>query len=106
MRTTRTSYSSQDDLRRDRFFRCELCHYTSSRWWHVKRHQLTHTGEKPVKCHLCPMTFALKQTADHHIKNHAKRLYQCKLCPRNFVHQRGLKNHEVWHKRQELKSAD
>lgn len=97
MARMRASFSSVMQ-QRHRPFRCEVCHYTSSSRWHLKRHQMIHTGEKPFKCHLCPMTFALKHNMATHMRTHTgERPFRCEVCPRTFSQQQGLKKHAIQH---------
>ncbi|XP_075729462.1 uncharacterized protein LOC142771619 [Rhipicephalus microplus] len=97
MARMRASFSSVMQ-QRHRPFRCEVCHYTSSSRWHLKRHQMIHTGEKPFKCHLCPMTFALKHNMATHMRTHTgERPFRCEICPRTFSQQQGLKKHAIQH---------
>lgn len=36
---------------------CKLCDYIASQKWLLKRHNLTHTGEKPYYCEFCDKNF-------------------------------------------------
>nr|CCC92688.1 conserved hypothetical protein [Trypanosoma congolense IL3000] len=53
--------------------RCPYCSYTTERregtngGTHLKRHLLTHTKERPYKCHICPAGFTTSTNRKRHI---------------------------------------
>lgn len=49
-------------------FACELCAYTTNHRWILKRHHLTHSGEKPYLCNECGKAF--RQSA--HLAGHRR----------------------------------
>ncbi|XP_042912087.1 gastrula zinc finger protein XlCGF49.1 [Parasteatoda tepidariorum] len=53
-------------------FDCQLCSYKSPYRWYLKRHLLTHTGERPHACHMCNQRFALKENLKKHYLVHFK----------------------------------
>ncbi|XP_071532525.1 uncharacterized protein [Panulirus ornatus] len=49
--------------------KCHVCSFTSNRHDNVKRHMLSHTGEKPHKCPHCDFRAKRSQYLHKHIKN-------------------------------------
>jgi len=78
--------------------KCQLCSYSSPHDSKIKRHMLTHTGEKPFKCQLC--TYSASQKT--HIKSHmlvhtGKKLLKCSMCSFSTSLKGNLKTHMVTH---------
>ena len=49
---------------------CSICGVVRSRPAEIKRHFLTHTGEKPFECTHCPARFNLKANCKSHIRKY------------------------------------
>ncbi|XP_047740462.1 longitudinals lacking protein, isoforms H/M/V isoform X26 [Hyalella azteca] len=49
---------------------CPLCSYRSTKLSHVKRHLLSHTGEKPFACHLCAHRCNDRDNLARHVLTH------------------------------------
>lgn len=78
--------------------KCQHCPAAFTRLVHLKRHLLTHTGERKFICDYCPKSFytsyALKEHVNFHkgIKNFA-----CPTCNKRFVTKTILKRHMIMH---------
>ena len=69
-------------LKFQRPHRCPHCTYASFTSHHLKRHLLTHTGEKPYQCDTCHARFTKKYilTAHKSIHKGKKTVFQCHDC--------------------------
>ncbi|CAL1279631.1 unnamed protein product [Larinioides sclopetarius] len=51
-------------------YNCQFCDYSSLNSGHVRRHILTHTGERPFKCNICGRGFTQKNNLKKHMLVH------------------------------------
>ncbi|RXN10043.1 zinc finger protein 740 isoform X2 [Labeo rohita] len=66
-------------------FICEHCYSAFRSSYHLKRHILTHTGEKPFGCDMCDMRFIQRYHLERHKRVHSgEKPYQCDRCQQNF----------------------
>ncbi|KAM9343839.1 zinc finger protein 740b isoform 2-T2 [Pholidichthys leucotaenia] len=72
-------------LRVQKNFICDHCYGAFRSSYHLKRHILTHTGEKPFACDACDMRFIQRYHLDRHKRVHSgEKPYQCERCHQNF----------------------
>ncbi|XP_039718315.1 zinc finger protein 740 isoform X5 [Pteropus medius] len=65
-------------------FVCEHCFGAFRSSYHLKRHILIHTGEKPFECDVCDMRFIQKYHLERHKRVHSgEKPYQCERCHQN-----------------------
>ncbi|XP_062871346.1 zinc finger protein 740b isoform X2 [Trichomycterus rosablanca] len=66
-------------------FICDHCYGAFRSSYHLKRHILTHTGEKPFGCDMCEMRFIQRYHLERHKRVHSgEKPYQCDRCQQNF----------------------
>ncbi|KAM3134547.1 hypothetical protein pb186bvf_013361 [Paramecium bursaria] len=78
-------------------FVCEICNKAFKRSQHLKRHQLSHTQERPYKCEIlnCPQSFNCKHHLKRHIKliHEQKPIFECQQCKFTSMKKRILNKH-------------
>ncbi|XP_076022632.1 zinc finger protein 740b [Genypterus blacodes] len=77
--------SDDGSLKVQKNFICDHCYGAFRSSYHLKRHILTHTGEKPFACDACDMRFIQRYHLDRHKRVHSgEKPYQCDRCHQNF----------------------
>ncbi|ERE83631.1 zinc finger protein [Cricetulus griseus] len=76
-------------------FICEHCFGAFRSSYHLKRHILIHTGEKPFECDVCDMRFIQKYHLERHKRVHSgEKPYQCERCHQCFSRTDRLLRHK------------
>ncbi|KAF1571111.1 UNVERIFIED_CONTAM: hypothetical protein FQV15_0009023, partial [Eudyptes pachyrhynchus] len=82
-------------LRIPKNFICEHCFGAFRSSYHLKRHILIHTGEKPFECDVCDMRFIQKYHLERHKRVHSgEKPYQCEHCMQSFSRTDRLLRHK------------
>ena len=63
----------------------------------MKKHEISHTNEKPFQCDICESHFASLIELKLHDKVHGEIGFQCVTCPKSFATIQHLKAHEALH---------
>jgi len=66
-------------------YTCEVCLKQFGRQQHLKRHILTHTGERPYPCHMCDKRFRRSEHLKHHMASHAVPLITNQMSPKKRI---------------------
>lgn len=67
---------------------------------HLKRHMLTHTGDRPYKCKHCTKSYTQSNDLVKHLRTHfGPNVYRCDLgeCQEAFAKFNELKKHKMAH---------
>jgi len=79
-------------------FSCDVCGKVFSKKGGLKRHKISHTGERPYSCDLCDKDFKRShRLSEHKFKIHGteKKSYTCKVCDKEFFCERNMQLHTV-----------
>lgn len=82
--------SMDNSRRRERTRRhvgCDICGKVFRDVYHLNRHKLSHSGEKPYACHVCGLRFKRKDRMSYHVRSHdgsVGKPYVCQSCGKGF----------------------
>lgn len=66
---------------------CDLCGKVFRDVYHLNRHKLSHSGEKPYACPVCGLRFKRKDRMSYHVRSHdgaVGKPYVCQSCGKGF----------------------
>lgn len=66
---------------------CETCGKAFRDVYHLNRHRLSHSDEKPFSCPICQQRFKRKDRMSHHVRSHqggVEKPYVCQHCAKAF----------------------
>ncbi|KAA0712853.1 Zinc finger transcription factor [Triplophysa tibetana] len=88
-----------DSRKRERTRRhvaCDLCGKVFRDVYHLNRHKLSHSGEKPYACPVCGLRFKRKDRMSYHVRSHdgsVGKPYVCQSCGKGFSRPDHLNGH-------------
>lgn len=65
-------YQLSPAIAHSKSLKCHTCSYSTSKLSNLKRHIMTHTGEKPYKCRYCNKRFIQKVQLKSHVHVHGR----------------------------------
>ncbi|XP_075949782.1 vascular endothelial zinc finger 1 isoform X2 [Anarhichas minor] len=75
---------------------CETCGKAFRDVYHLNRHRLSHSDEKPFSCPICQQRFKRKDRMSHHVRSHqggVEKPYVCPHCGKAFSRPDHLNSH-------------
>uniref|UniRef100_A0A8C2B2H0 MYC associated zinc finger protein n=1 Tax=Cyprinus carpio TaxID=7962 RepID=A0A8C2B2H0_CYPCA len=75
---------------------CETCGKAFRDVYHLNRHRLSHSDEKPFCCPVCQQRFKRKDRMSHHVRSHqggVEKPYVCPHCAKAFSRPDHLNSH-------------
>ncbi|XP_061564995.1 myc-associated zinc finger protein [Cololabis saira] len=75
---------------------CETCGKAFRDVYHLNRHRLSHSDEKPFSCPICQQRFKRKDRMSHHVRSHqggVEKPYICPHCGKAFSRPDHLNSH-------------
>ncbi|KMY87830.1 zinc finger protein 501 [Drosophila simulans] len=85
-------------LSKNSSYTCCLCNKTFCSISNCRRHQKTHTGEKPFACELCQKPFVDTASVKRHLRTHTgERPFKCLTCQSAFSGASALRQHILIH---------
>ncbi|CAI9564114.1 unnamed protein product [Staurois parvus] len=75
---------------------CEMCGKAFRDVYHLNRHKLSHSDEKPYSCHVCQQRFKRKDRMTYHVRSHdgtVHKPYICSHCGKGFSRPDHLNSH-------------
>lgn len=86
-----------------RICKCELCGKEFKSAIALRKHKVTHTGERTVLCSLCGKTLANLNSLRVHMRTHSDdRPFTCSECGKSFKGPSELRSHSITHSREKV----
>ncbi|XP_062275078.1 zinc finger protein 408-like [Scomber scombrus] len=83
---------------RERRYRCSSCGKKFFQIGHLKKHQFSHSEEKPFSCRECGKNYTSAESfRAHELSHRGERPYSCPHCEKTYGLKRDLKEHMVLH---------
>ncbi|XP_038126771.1 zinc finger protein 507 [Cyprinodon tularosa] len=94
---------TDEDGGKPKFYRCDVCSYTSATYIGVRNHRRIHNSDKPYRCCSCDFATTNMNSLKSHMRRHPQEhqavqlleQYRCSLCGYVCSHPPSLKSH-MW----------
>ncbi|KAK8727379.1 hypothetical protein OTU49_009848, partial [Cherax quadricarinatus] len=74
--------------------RCRHCGLVARNLYHLRQHLMIHTGERPLKCNLCPYSCIKTNDLKKHMDTHTgQKRYHCPYCPHRSARRNSMRLH-------------
>ncbi|XP_071523323.1 uncharacterized protein [Panulirus ornatus] len=74
--------------------RCRHCGLVARNPYHLRQHLMIHTGERPLKCILCPYSCIKTNDLKKHMDTHTgQKRYHCPYCPHRSARRNSMRLH-------------
>ncbi|XP_064091898.1 myoneurin-like isoform X4 [Macrobrachium nipponense] len=84
----------QQQLGRDTMYTCSECGLVSRSLSNFRQHWMTHSGERPFKCDVCPYSCIKKNDLKKHMAKHTGyKRYLCSYCPHRSARRSSIRLH-------------
>ena len=81
-----------------RVYPCSVCNKQFRIPYHLRRHMVTHTGQKPFPCHLCGKRYSQNSSLKDHMAEHTGSWrFTCQICNLHFKRRFRLQAHMLVH---------
>ena len=94
--STRPGKLKQHNIRGERTYKCEKCHFSTTWPSYLKNHNRNHTGKK-LKCEKCDYSTNWPQDLRNHNRKHSGEKYKCGKCDYSTCYRSHLKEHRRRH---------
>ncbi|VDN84055.1 unnamed protein product [Brugia pahangi] len=79
-------------------YSCPVCKRNFTQFGHNQKHMMTHTGEKPYSCSICKKNFSRSDSMKTHMMTHTgEKPYSCSICGKSYKQKCTLQSHMVTH---------
>ena len=88
---------------KDKAYVCPTCFKPLGTYQSLRKHMVTHTGERQYSCHLCSNSYTQKHNLTKHLLVHSgEKPFSCEYCGASYRTRHLLKNHMKRHQKNKI----